>query len=215
MNAGYFITAFLHLSIYAVSGISNFLCLQNFLETPRFWPFRKQNTFSNNPAVLEQRALEEGHPSVRPMAPEKAKGGSRGRPSKVHKTSQTAAVRDMLKRKAELGASIAAHAQFEAELKERMAAFATKEKEQMQRDCERLRDDRRKDIYRTDERITFWEESVEELKPKTGETCDKTQSRMILMLLFDLQKDGLRENGAVLKVSTAVKIGCIRVWRCA
>ena len=30
----------------------------------------------------------------------------------------------MLKRKAELGASIAAHAQFEAELKERMAAFA-------------------------------------------------------------------------------------------
>ena len=85
----------------------------------------------------------------------------------------------------------------------------------MERDCERLRDDRRKDIYRTDERITFWEESVEELKPKTGETCDKTQSRMILMLLFDLQKDGLRENGAVLKVSTAVKIGCIRVWRCA
>ena len=59
----------------------------------------------------------------------------------------------MLKRKAELGASIAAHAQFEAELKERMAAFAKKEKEQMERDCERLRDDRRKDIYLTDERI--------------------------------------------------------------
>ena len=95
----------------------------------------------------------------------------------------------MLKRKAELGASIAAHAQFEAELKERMAAFAKKEKEQMERDCERLGDDRRKDIYRTDERITVWEESVGELKPKTGETCDKMQSRMILILLFDLQKE--------------------------
>lgn len=62
--------------------------------------------------------------------------------------------------------------------------------------------------------LDFVDKSVQEVKPKTGEVLCKVQSKMILMLLSALRKEGRSENLAVLQVSTAVKIGCLVLSCC-
>eukprot|EP00903_Cladosiphon_okamuranus_P012038 g11303.t1 len=53
----------------------------------------------------------------------------------------------------------------------------------------------------------YLEESEEQVKSKTGSTLCKTQSRMILLLLISLRKDGQSENEAILQVANTFKIG--------
>ncbi|CAB1110903.1 unnamed protein product [Ectocarpus sp. CCAP 1310/34] len=55
--------------------------------------------------------------------------------------------------------------------------------------------------------------SVHEVKPKKGEVWTQLQSRMVLMLLFDLRKEGRYENEAVLQVARTFKIGHDKVRR--
>ena len=43
-------------------------------------------------------------------------------------------------------------------------------------------------------KIGFREQSVEKMKPKTGEILTQAQSRIILIFLFDLQAKGISEN---------------------
>ncbi|CAB1107444.1 unnamed protein product [Ectocarpus sp. CCAP 1310/34] len=50
--------------------------------------------------------------------------------------------------------------------------------------------------------LDYMDTSVHEVKPKKGEVWTQLQSRMVLMLLFDLRKEGCSENEAVLQVST-------------
>ena len=52
--------------------------------------------------------------------------------------------------------------------------------------------------------LEFIDSSVDTLRPKTGEVASRHQSRMILMLYFDLVKGGSSENQAKDQVSEAV-----------
>lgn len=56
--------------------------------------------------------------------------------------------------------------------------------------------------------LEFINNSMDNLKPKTGEVTSRHQSRIILMLYFDLVKGGSSENQAKDQVSEAV---CVRV----
>ncbi|CAM9117365.1 unnamed protein product, partial [Ascophyllum nodosum] len=52
----------------------------------------------------------------------------------------------------------------------------------------------------------FREQSVEKLKPKTGEILTQAQSRMILMMVFHLQNKGIGQVEAINQVSNTLKM---------
>ncbi|CAM9667810.1 unnamed protein product [Ectocarpus fasciculatus] len=59
--------------------------------------------------------------------------------------------------------------------------------------------------------LEFLEDSVESLRPKTGELTTPYQSRMILLLYFDLLKGGSSENKAKDQVAKTFRIGTDKV----
>ncbi|CAM9933745.1 unnamed protein product [Ectocarpus sp. 6 AP-2014] len=59
--------------------------------------------------------------------------------------------------------------------------------------------------------LEFLEDSVESLRPKTGELTTPHESRIILMLYFDLVKRGSSENKAKDQVAKTFRIGTAKV----
>ncbi|CAB1120820.1 unnamed protein product [Ectocarpus sp. CCAP 1310/34] len=147
--------------------------------------------------------------------------GTNGRPPKAIKGANAAAVRnakamnklldDMEKREAATAAAEAALAAKEEEVKA-MKASVARDQEKLARDIARSdalqqqRERREQDrVSKVAEAATsklpplalkFVEDSVQSLRPKTGELTTLQQSRMILMLYFDLVKGGSSENHA-------------------
>ncbi|CAB1111725.1 unnamed protein product [Ectocarpus sp. CCAP 1310/34] len=142
-----------------------------------------------------------------------------GRPRRETKRAKTAAARsyadldrsraDLERQRAELEAAAAKVAERERAVQAKEAAITRKE----QRDAAKLEAAQRREqesveraaaaaVTRLSPKTSLYlEESEERVKPKTGSTLCKTQSRMILLLLISLRKDGQSENEAILRVS--------------
>ncbi|CAB1108449.1 unnamed protein product [Ectocarpus sp. CCAP 1310/34] len=164
-------------------------------------------------------------------------GGTSGRPPKAIKGANAAAARnakamnklldDMEKREAGVAAAETALAAKEEEVKA-MKASVPRDREKLARDIARSdllqqqRERREQDRVSkaaeaaTSKRpplalMTFVEDSVQSLRPKTGELTTLQQSRMILMLFFDLVKGGSSENHAKQQVAKTLRIGTDKV----
>lgn len=177
--------------------------------------------------MVEKRAFKEGQVSYQAMG-RKTKGrrqptgGPAGTPSREKKRAKTAAARTFADLSRCLRTSIAREQRLwraTAEVVERERAVKAKEtavakkiqaleRAAEKREAAELR--QQQSVKRAAAAATsqlsretsmYIQESEQELKPKNGEVLSKGQSRMILLLLFDLRKEGSSENSAVLQVS--------------
>ncbi|CAB1121124.1 unnamed protein product [Ectocarpus sp. CCAP 1310/34] len=188
-----------------------------------------QTSVGHNAAVVEYCTLKEGPLSYRPMAKPKGRrqptGGVVGRPSKSDKRAKTAAARGPLaqerlqaeleQQRAALAADRAEMAQREQALRAKEAAFAKKEQEMAraaaqrekreQQEVERVQAAAAAAAEKVAQGLDYMDTSVHEVKPKKGEVWTQLQSRMVLMLLFDLRKEGCSENEAVLQADVFFK----------
>ncbi|CAN0485476.1 unnamed protein product [Ectocarpus sp. 12 AP-2014] len=170
---------------------------------------------------------------TKPKGRRQPTGGAVGRPSKSDKRAKTAAARGALAQdrlKAELEQQRAAFAAERAEMAQREqalrakeAAVAKKEQEMAraaaqrekreQLEVERVQAAAAAAAEKVAQSLDYIDTSVQEVKPKKGEVWAQSQSRMVLMLLFDLRKEGRSENEAVLQVARTFKIGHDKVRR--
>ena len=153
-------------------------------------------------------------------------GGLVGRPTKEAKRAKTAAAttaRSLSKLqeqleilKTQLHQDMAAVQAREKAVRAAEVAFAKKESaaeraaEKRQEEEKRQRDRVQKvaqgaQMKESQAKIDFREQSLEKLKPKTGEILTQAQSRMILMFFFDLQAKGISENQAIIQVSLCIE----------
>ncbi|CAB1110952.1 unnamed protein product [Ectocarpus sp. CCAP 1310/34] len=156
---------------------------------------------------------------AKPKGRRQPTGGVVGRPSKSDKRAKTAAARGALaqerlqaeleQQRAALAADRAEMAQREQALRAKEAAFAKKEQEMAraaaqrekceQQEVERVQAAAAAAAEKVAQGLDYMDTSVHEVKPKKGEVWTQLQSRMVLMLLFDLRKEGCSENEAVLQ----------------
>ncbi|CAB1099535.1 unnamed protein product [Ectocarpus sp. CCAP 1310/34] len=156
---------------------------------------------------------------AKPKGRRQPTGGAVGSPSKSDKRVKTAAARGASaqdKHQAELEQQRAALAADRAEMVQRQQALRAKEavvdkKEQEmaraaaqrenreQQEVERVQAAAAASAEKVAQSLDYIDTSVQEVKPKKGEVWAQPQSRMILMLLFNLRKEGRSENKAVLK----------------
>ncbi|CBN75656.1 hypothetical protein Esi_0151_0059 [Ectocarpus siliculosus] len=175
---------------------------------------------------------------TKPKGRNKPTGGVGGRETKATKRAKTAAARDALaldrrsaKLEQERAALVAEMAQREQALRAKEqalrakeAAFAKKEEAAARAAAQREKREQ-EEVERVEaaaaaaaekvaqDHLDYIDTSVHEVKPKKGEVWTQLQSRMVLMLLFDLRKDGRSENEAVLQVARTFKIGHDKVRR--
>lgn len=149
-------------------------------------------------------------------------GGHAGPPSREKKRAKTAAARtfaDLDRSLADLDRERAALVAATAEVAERERAVKAKETavakklQALERDAARREAAEQREQQGVEraaeaamarlsrETSVYLQECEEQVKPKTGELLCKTQSRMILLLLIALRKEGRSENSAVLQVS--------------
>ncbi|CAM9976181.1 unnamed protein product [Ectocarpus sp. 8 AP-2014] len=170
---------------------------------------------------------------AKPKGRRQPTGGAVGRPSKADKRAKTAAARDALaqdrlqaeleQQRAALAADRAEIAQREQALRAKEASFAKKEQgmaraaaqreKREQQEVERVQAAAAAAAEKVAQGLDYMDTSVHEVKPKKGEVWTQLQSRMVLMLLFDLRKEGCSENEAVLQVARTFKIGHDKVRR--
>ncbi|CAM9586852.1 unnamed protein product [Ectocarpus sp. 6 AP-2014] len=170
---------------------------------------------------------------TKPKGRNQPTGGVGGRPSNAKKRAKTAAARGALaqdrlqaeleQQRAALAADRAEMAQREQALRAKEAAVAKKEQEMARAAAQREKRERQ-EVERVQaadaaaaekvvQSLDYIDTSVQEVKPKKGEVWAQLQSRMVLMLLFDLRKEGRSENKAVLQVASTFKIGHDKVRR--
>ncbi|CAM9579790.1 unnamed protein product [Ascophyllum nodosum] len=105
------------------------------------------------------------------------------------------------------------------EAADKRAAGKRQENEQQQQQQQQQRDKTQKEAQDTQQTETlkvktdFIKESVEKLKPKSGEILTQAQSRIILVMLFDLQGKGISQNQAIIQVADTLKVGRRKLFR--